>query len=115
MLTRKIPGDEILRVPAHHGAGEKKLYLHSGELSSAHIEAMEVCFLPSGGRFPWHHHEGLEETLLVIHGFGTVLYHDETLPYKPGDCFIFRDCEQHAIENMSPEEAMFVVMRIVSI
>lgn len=113
MKIIKKSNDSVPREDAHGGSGGRKLYASKGELQNNQFQAMTYGYLPAGSKFEWHHHENIEEIMLVLKGRGIVRDRDGEYLYEAGDFFIFPANIEHEIENSSnDEEHEYVFYRI---
>ncbi|MCL2439467.1 MAG: cupin domain-containing protein [Alphaproteobacteria bacterium] len=110
MRIKKKSHETFKREDAHGGAGGRKLLL--GDREIANIQGMTHGFLPGGGKFALHSHEGMNEAMYVLKGHGVVRDEDGEYPYAPGDLFVFEKNILHEIENSSSEEHEYIFVRI---
>jgi mannose-6-phosphate isomerase-like protein (cupin superfamily) len=106
-LNHSVP-----RAGAHAGSGERKLYISNGELENQDFQAMTHGFLPGKSKFAWHHHDGIEEVMLVLRGEGIVRDRDGEYAYSQGDLFIYPQKVDHEIENPTDDEHEYIFVRI---
>jgi len=112
MLIKKKSFGDVPREDAHGGAGARRLYATDADMGAKSFSAMTYGFLPSGKVFDWHHHDGIEELMLVLRGSGIVQDREGTYQYDSGDLFIFPANTEHRIENRSGNEDEFIFVRI---
>jgi quercetin dioxygenase-like cupin family protein len=112
MLIKKKGSLSVPREDAHGGSGGRRLYATEGDLAGKSFSAMTYGFLPSGKVFDWHHHDGIEELMLVLRGKGIVQDREGTYEYESGDLFIFPANTEHRIENQNVIEDEFIFVRI---
>lgn len=112
MLITKKDSASVLREDAHGGSGSRRLYVTGRDMSCPAFEAMTHGFLPSGSAFDWHHHDGVEEIMLVLKGRGVVKDREGEYAYETGDLFIYPRNVEHRIENTSGQENEFIFVRV---
>lgn len=112
MRIIKKQQSEVPREDAHGGANQRRLYVRDGELESSALEAFTHAYIPAHSTVARHHHEGLEEVMLVLVGEGFVRDDDGEYPYKAGDLFIFPRGVYHEVENRTDGEHEFVFVRV---
>lgn len=98
--------------PAHGGEGTRRLYLSAGEISNPDFQAFTRGFLPAGNKFSFHHHDGVDEMVLILKGSGIIRDHDGEYPLAEGDFFIFPPGVDHEMENTSRQSIEYVCVRI---
>lgn len=111
MRIRVIHADEKPIEEAHGGTGSRRLYIGDKASPSERIQGMTHGWLPAGGIFDWHDHEGIEELMYVLKGEGTVEDEQGVYNYKPETVCVFPAGEKHKITNTSPETNEFIFIR----
>lgn len=111
MLIIKKSNKDVKREDAHGGSGGRKLYVSNSEMQNKDFQAMTYGFLPGGSKFDWHHHDGIEEIMLVLKGSGEVQDRDGKYTYSPGDLFIFPANIEHEISNTEDYEHEYIFVR----
>jgi mannose-6-phosphate isomerase-like protein (cupin superfamily) len=99
---------------AHGGSGSRQLiFSQEDECSSPQLEAVTKGFLPKGGVFDWHHHEGVDEFFWVVSGVGRIEYkNDIQFDYSAGD-FIYNPADlSHRIINTGEDDNVFFFVRV---
>jgi quercetin dioxygenase-like cupin family protein len=114
MKIIKKPFSDVPLEGAHDGAGGRRLYVDKGEIGNVDWQAMTYGYLPSKGVFDWHHHDDIDEVMLVLKGTGKVSDEDGEYEYSKGDLFIFPANVRHRIENPSKEQHEYVFVRIAT-
>lgn len=112
MKIIKRVASSIQKEQAHGGSGARKVFASTEHLKSLHFDAMTHGFLPAGGTFDWHEHDGIEEIMVVLSGEGEVYDIDGVYPYAPGDVFVYPANTQHKIHNPSGHEHEMIFVRI---
>lgn len=97
---------------AHGGQGSRQLFLTEGEIENKQFQAFTKGYLPSGGKFSWHSHKGIEEMMLVFKGQGVVRDREGEYRYEEGDFFVFPAHVVHEIENTSSTESEYIFVRV---
>ena len=108
-IIYKANGD-VKREDAHGGSGGRKLFVDDEEIKN--FQGMTYGYLPSGNKFAWHSHEGVNEVMLVLKGEGIVRDEDGEYTYNDGDFFILPSGVMHEIENTSAYENEMVFVRV---
>ncbi len=111
MKVIKRNAQDIPKEEAHGGAGARKVYASSDHLAGTNLEAMTHGYLPAGKTFDWHHHDGVEEIMVVLKGSGEVHDEDGIYGYSAGDVFIFPANIEHKIHNPTGEEHEMIFVR----
>lgn len=114
MKIQKKSFESVPLEGAHDGAGGRRLYVDQGEINNIDWQAMTYGYLPSKGVFDWHHHDDIEEFMLVIKGDGIVSDEEGDYEYSKGDLFIFPANTKHKIENPSGQEHEYVFVRVAT-
>ena len=112
MKVTKRPAESIRKEEAHGGSGARKVLATSEHMSGENLEAITHGFLPAGGVFDWHDHEGIDEIMIVLKGDGVVSDKDGEYSYDSGDVFILPANTQHRIENTSTYENEMIFARV---
>ncbi len=112
MKVVKRAGKDIPKEEAHGGSGQRKVYASPKHLKSAAFEMMTHGFMPAGGMYDWHDHQGLEEIMVAVKGTGLVHDEDGEYPYEPGDVFVFPAGVRHKISNPTSHENEFIFVRV---
>lgn len=112
MIIRKRALEDVPREGAHDGAGGRRMYVDKGDLANIDWQAMTYGYLPGGSTFDWHHHDDIEEVMLVLKGSGTVSDRDGDYDYSPGDLFHFPANQEHRIHNPTDVEHEYIFVRV---
>jgi quercetin dioxygenase-like cupin family protein len=112
MLIKKKSSADVTREDAHGGAGGRRLYVTKEDMENKDFSAMTYGFLPAGGIFDWHQHDGIEEIMLVLNGKGYVEDREGKYEYSTGDLFIFPKNTEHRTENKDACENEFIFIRL---
>jgi quercetin dioxygenase-like cupin family protein len=112
MIIKKKALQDVPREGAHGGSGGRRMYVDHGEIANTDWQAMTYGYLPGGNAFDWHHHDDIEEIMLVLKGEGEVSDRDGTYPYSAGDLFIFPANQEHMIHNTSSDEHEYIFVRV---
>ena len=112
MLIKKKKAASVPREDAHGGSGRRRLYVTDGDLENRDFSAMTYSLIPAGGVFDWHHHDDIEEIMLVLTGKGSVEDREGKYQYSAGDLFIFPRNIEHRIENQDDRENEFIFVRL---
>jgi len=72
MLIKKKNGSECPSRRCARWIGASKTLRHLWDLENRDFSAMTYSLIPTRGVFDWHHHDGIEEIMLVLTGKGTV-------------------------------------------
>jgi len=110
MRVIKKANETFRREDAHQGSGGRKLYIAEDEVKN--FQGMTYGYLPAGSKFAWHHHENINEVMVVLKGRGILKDEDGEYTYEVGDVFIFPANVDHEIENNSEEEHEYIFVRV---
>ena len=81
------------------------------DLGKRHPFDLEICRIPPGKTLcPYHAHSAQWEMYLVISGTGRVRHEGGTTEVVPGDAFIFRPTEAHALSNAGETDFVYYVI-----
>jgi len=114
MQIKHKPFSSVPLEGAHDGAGGRRLYVDKGGIDNIDWQAMTYGYLPGNGTFDWHHHDDIDEIMLVLKGEGQVSDDDGTYNYAVGDLFIFPANVKHKIENPTNEQHEYVFVRVAT-
>lgn len=103
---------DIALQEAHSGAGSRKLYIDDKQTPSQRVQGMTQGWLPAGGVFDWHDHDGIEEIMYVISGTGSVYDREGEYTYSPGSVVVFPANIEHKITNPTENTNEFIFLRI---
>ncbi len=112
MKIKKRASSDIPKEIAHGGAGARRVLSSADHSDTAALEMITYGFLPAGGVFDWHNHEGIEEIMIVLSCSGLVHDEDGEYTYAPGDVFIYPPGVMHKVENNSAIEHEMIFVRI---
>lgn len=112
MKIIKRSSSDIQKEEAHGGSGSRKVYASLDHVKGSNLEAMTHGWLPAGKTFDWHHHDGVEEIMVVLKGSGEVYDEDGIYEYSVGDVFIFPADVEHKIHNPTSDEHEMIFVRI---
>lgn len=111
MKIIKRAATDIQSEEAHGGSGKRKVYASPEHVESKNFEMMTHGYLPAGGTFDWHDHDGTEEIMVVVYGSGYVFDEDGQYMYEQGDVFVLPANVQHKIHNPTTEEHEMIFVR----
>ena len=84
-----------------------KVLVGNGKLSSKHM-TLGITEVPPQSSMTPHAHQGEEEIIVIIQGFGEVNVGGTTEKLEPSTAVVFPDGVTHAISNMSNDVMRFV-------
>lgn len=114
MIIKKKAFADIPKEIAHGGAGARRVLVDNENSNSEFLEMMTHGYLPAGGTFDWHHHDNVEEVMLVIKGTGEVSDEEGTYEYAKGDVFVFPANIEHKVHNPTNDEHEMIFLRVKS-
>lgn len=112
MIIRKKALQDVAREGAHDGSGGRRVYVDQGDINNIDWQAMTWGYLPGGNSFDWHHHDDIDEVMLVLKGSGFVSDREGQYPYEVGDLFIFPANQEHMIQNPTDTEHEYIFVRV---
>lgn len=68
MQIIKHQSKDIVKEKAHGGSGARKVLVSAEYGAVANLEAVTRGWLPSGNKFDWHSHDGVQEVMIVVDG-----------------------------------------------
>jgi mannose-6-phosphate isomerase-like protein (cupin superfamily) len=104
---------KVAKEDAHGGSGKRRMIFCNSDAPKSRLEAVSVGYLPRGGTFDWHRHDGIDEIISIVRGKATVKSGGKTFQAKAGDFLLVPSRTMHKITNTGPIKlrALFVRFR----
>jgi mannose-6-phosphate isomerase-like protein (cupin superfamily) len=112
MKIIKREASSIQKEQAHGGSGARKVLTTNEHTTGENLDAITHGYLPAGASFDWHHHQNIDEIMIVLTGEGEVSDEDGSYEYQPGDVYIFPADIQHMIHNPTNIEHEMIFIRV---
>lgn len=104
---------DVAEEGAHGGSGKRRMVFCNEDLPKSRLEAVSMGYLPKGGTFEWHRHDGIDEIIEVMHGKASVSSGGKKYEVAAGDFVLVPSRTMHKIINTGKEklQALFVRFR----
>jgi mannose-6-phosphate isomerase-like protein (cupin superfamily) len=103
---------EVAQEDAHGGSGKRRMVFRNSDAPKSRLEAVSVGYLPKGGTFEWHRHDGIDEIIAIMRGKATVKSGGRTFPVKAGDFLLVPSATMHKIINTGPKKMQALFVRV---